>query len=109
MENEQQPRWYESHPEILELMAFIRTLEREKQVFISQQLSQILINECEMNLDHELTRISKNKYTYRRWYDKDYGLSASFELLKDLPDIKRNFVIRRLLSEIVMGFAKKEI
>ena len=47
MENEQQPRWYESHPEILELMAFIRTLEREKQVFISQQLLQILINECE--------------------------------------------------------------
>lgn len=109
MESGQQPRWYEGHPEVTELMAFIQTLEREKQVFISQQLLQILINECGMNLDHELTRISQNKYTYKRWYDKDYGLSASFELMKDLPDIKRNFVIRRLLSEIVMGFAKKEI
>lgn len=108
-EEQQQSRWYEAHPEIKELMAFIRTLEREKQIFITQQMIQILINECEIDLDSELTRISRNTYTYKRWYDKDYGLSASFELLKDLPDVKRNFVVRRLLSEIIMGFAKKEI
>ena len=109
MKSRKQSRWYERYPEVVELMAFIQSLEPDKQVFISQQLLQILINECNMNLDRELTRISKNNYTYERWYDKDYGLSASFELMKDLPDIKRNFVIRRLLSEIVMGFAKKEI
>ena len=108
-ERQQQPRWYEKHPEIKELMAFIRTLEREQQIFITQQMLQILINECDMDLDSELTRISRNNYTYKRWYDADYGLSASFELLKDLPDIKRNFVVRRVLAEIVMGFAKKEI
>lgn len=111
MENERQQktRWYEKYPEIKELIAFIRTLEREQQIFITQQMLQILINECDMDLDSELTRISKNNYTYKRWYDEDYGLSSAFELLKDLPDIKRNFVIRRILSEIVMGFAKKEI
>lgn len=109
MKRKQQSRWYEHYPEVVELMAFIQSLEPEKQVFISQQLLQILINECGLNLDKELTRISKNDYTYERWYDQDYGLSASFELMKKLPEAKRNFVVRRLLSEIVMGFAKKEI
>ena len=87
MEDEQQkPRWYENHPEIKELMSFIRTLEREKQIFITQQMLQILINECDMDLDSELTRISKNNYTYKRWYDKDPILKEALELLRLSPD-----------------------
>ena len=86
MEDEQQkPRWYENHPEIKELMSFIRTLEREKQIFITQQMLQILINECDMDLDSELTRISNINYTYKRWYDKDRELADAFQYLKIMP------------------------
>ena len=102
-------RWYEKNPDLLELVTFMENLESEEQNFVANHILQILVNECGINLDEELSKFSKNNYSYKRWYDEDVCVSNMFELLKSLSDEMQNYVVKRALVEIIMAYAKKEL
>ncbi len=102
-------RWYEQNSELNELLNFIETIENDNKTTVAHHLLQILINECDINLDNEINKLSKNNYSYNRWYDDVADLSTSLELLKQLPSGKQEYVVKRLLSEIIMSYTKKEL
>ncbi|MBR1943757.1 hypothetical protein IJ843_08495 [bacterium] len=102
-------RWYEKNPELSELIAFVQTLDEDDRVTVAQHLLQILVNECGIDLDVEFSKISLKNYSYNRWYDEIFDLSSALELLKNLPENKQEYVIKRFLSEIIMSYAKKEL
>lgn len=102
-------RWYEKNPNLAELINFIQSLTDEEKEIVGQHLLQILINECNIDLDKEFSEISTNDYSYNRWYDKNYDISSALELLKNLPEIKQQFVVKRIITEVIMSYAKKEI
>lgn len=102
-------RWYEKNPELSELLNFLQSLDYDDRVIVTQHLLQIVIMECGINLDSEISAISEKKYSYKRWYDDNFDLSASLEFMKNLPKSKQDYVVRRFLSEIIMSYAKKEI
>ena len=102
-------RWYEKNPDLTELINFIQSLDVEKQNIIAQHLLQILINECGIDLDKEISAISTKNYSYNRWYDKNYDISTALELLKNLSEVKQQFVVKRIVTEIIMSYTKEEI
>lgn len=104
-----QGRWYEQSPNLNEAIDFIQSLDNDKRDFVVQHLLQILVNECNIDLDKEFSKFSGNNYSYKRWYDENFELSDALELLKNLPENKQNFVVDRFLSEVVMSFVKKEL
>lgn len=104
-----QKRWYEKNPDLNEVVNFIQSIDYEDRVVVAQHLLQILVNECHIDLDEELSRISKNNYSYNRWYDQNGDLSTAFELMKNLPTDLQDYVVNRFLTEIVLLFVKKEI
>lgn len=101
-------RWYENNPDLTELLNFIQSLDVESQNIISQHLLQILVNECGIDLDKEISKFSTNNYSYNRWYDKNINTSTALELLKNLPEVKQKFVIKRIITEIIMSYTKEE-
>lgn len=102
-------RWYEKNPDLNEAVVFIQSLNDEDKSVVAYHLLQILVNECDINIDEQFSKFSNNNYSYRRWYDENRELSTAFELLKDLSEEKQEYVINRFLSEIVMSFVKKEL
>lgn len=76
---------------------------------VANHLLQILINECGVNLDDEISQIANKPYSYTRWYDSYVDLSTSMEFLKNLPKNKQDYVVKRFMSEIFMSYLKKEI
>lgn len=102
-------RWYENNTDLNEVIIFIQSLDEDDRVVVAQHLLQILVNECEIDIDEELSKFSKNNYTYQRWYDECFDLSTAFELLKNLSKEKQEYVAGRFLTEIVMSFAKREL
>ncbi len=102
-------RWYENNNELSELLNFVESLNEDDKIVISQHLLQIVVNECNINIDNELSKFSRNDYSYQRWYDEVLDLSTSLEILKNLPDAQKDYVVKRFLSEIVMSYAKEEL
>ncbi len=102
-------RWYENNNELSELLNFVESLNEDDKIVISQHLLQIIVNECNINIDKELSKFSCNEYSYQRWYDDVLDLSTSLEILKNLPDAQKDYVVKRFLSEIVMSYAKEEL
>lgn len=102
-------RWYEQNPDLNEVVNFIQSLDFDDRVVVAKYLLQILISECNINIDEELSKISTHDYSYNRWYDDNFDLSTAFELLKNLSKVEQDFVVSRFLSEIVMSFVKKEL
>lgn len=102
-------RWYEQNPDLNEVVNFIQSLDFDDRVVVAKYLLQILISECNINIDEELSKISTHDYSYNRWYDDNFDLSTAFELLKKLSKVEQDFVVSRFLSEIVMSFVKKEL
>ena len=102
-------RWYESNLELKELLNFIQTLDDDDKATVANHLLQILVNECGINLDKEISEISKKSYSYARWYDQLFDLSTAMEFLKNLPTNQQDFVVKRFMSEIIMSYLKEEI
>lgn len=102
-------RWYEKNPELSELLNFVMSLNAKDKDYLSKHLLHIVINECNVNLDNEISKISNNNYSYQRWYDEVFDLSTAMEILKNLPKNKQDYVVKRFLSEIIMSYAKKEL
>ena len=102
-------RWYEKNPELSELINFVQTLDEDDRVTVAQHLLQILVYECGIDLDVEFSKISLKNYSYNRWYDEIFDLSSALELLKNLPENKQEYVVKRFFSEIIMSYAKKEL
>ncbi len=102
-------RWYEKNPELSEILNFIQTLDSEDRDVIAKHLLQIVVNECNIDLDEEISQISEKKYAYKRWYDGNMDLSTSLEFMKNLSKFQQDYVVKRFLSEIIMSYAKKEI
>ncbi|MBR1680578.1 hypothetical protein IJ707_02175 [bacterium] len=102
-------RWYEQNPELSELLNFIETLDIEDRNTVAHHLLQILISECGVNLDNEISGIADRDYSYNRWYDDIFDLSTAMEFMKQLPENKQEYALKRFLSEIVMSYVKKEI
>ena len=62
-------RWYEDNTELTELLNFIQTLSDEDKFTVANHLLQILVNECGVDLDNEISNITGKIYSYSRWYD----------------------------------------
>ena len=101
-------RWYEQDIELNEVVNFIQTLDEEDRFVVAHHLLQIIINECDINIDEELSKFANKDYSFKRWYDKNRDLFSAFELLKDLPKKSQVYVVKRFLTSIIMSFAKKE-
>ena len=102
-------RWYEQNPELSEILNFVESLNEAERNSVSQSLLHILITECSINLDSEISDIADKKYSYNRWYDDIYDLSSAMEFLKGLPQNKQQYVVKRFLSEVLMSYVKKEL
>lgn len=102
-------RWYEQNHELSEMLNFVESLNDEEKSVAAKSLLNILITECGINLDLEISDIASKNYSYKRWYDDIYDLSSAMEFLKSLPEHKQQYVIKRLLSEVVMSYVKKEL
>ena len=102
-------RWYEENYDLAEVIEFIQSLSDKDKAIIGQHLIQILINEGNIDLDSEFSKTSGKNYSYSRWYDKNFDISSALELLKTLPDIKQQFIVKRIITEIIMSYAKKEL
>ncbi|MBR2525037.1 hypothetical protein IKE67_01085 [bacterium] len=102
-------RWYENNLELSELLSFIETLEYDDKVTVANHLLQILICECGIDLDKEISEISGKNYSYSRWYDNFADLSTSMEFLKNLPKSKQDYAVKRFMSEIIMSYLTKEL
>ena len=84
-------------------------LDDEDKDYLSKHLLHIVINECDVDLDSEISKIYNKNYSYKRWYDEVFDLSTAMEILKNLPENKQDYVVKRFLSEIIMSYAKKEL
>ncbi|MGN1124673.1 MAG: hypothetical protein ACI4SM_00665 [Candidatus Gastranaerophilaceae bacterium] len=101
-------RWYEKISDINDLVLFVEKLSPENQDEVAQHFFQILIYECGIDLDKEFSKFSENDYSYKRWYDNNYQISSALELLKHLPEDVQNFVVNRVLTDVVISFSKKD-
>lgn len=102
-------RWYEENSKLTELLNFVKTLDKEDCETVANHLLQILITECNVNLDKELSNAFNSEHPYKRWYDRNLDLSASMEILKNIPKEEQDYVVERFLSEIILSYAKKEL
>lgn len=101
-------RWYENNLNLTEILSFIENLSEDDRITVAKHLLQIVIMECNIDLDSEISKISKNDYSYNRWYDNIFDLSSAMEFMKNLPKNKQDYVAKRFVDEIYMSYLKKE-
>lgn len=102
-------RWYEQNIELSEVLNFIQSLSDDDKLTVAKYLLQIVINECNIDFDKEISKSADVDYSYNRWYDEILDLSSAMEFLKNLPKNKQDYVVNRFISDIVIAYAKKEI
>lgn len=101
-------RWYDKNSYLKDVFSFIEMSDTSVQEKIAEEIIQILINDFNLDLDKEINNISRS-YTYKcsRWYDNNINLFSSFEIIKNLPDKKKNEVVKKIIETIFFVFLEE--
>lgn len=102
-------RWYDKTPELSDVFEFIQQLSPDVQNKIAQDVLQVLIKDFNLNLDEEITKISKDyQYDCKRWYDGNIDLFSSFEIIKNLPDGLKNEIVKRMMESVLLVYIEEK-
>ena len=94
-------RWYDNYPALKELIAVLESLDSQTIDLLAQDFIQIIMDNGFASADSTIDLVNKNSPDkYNRWYDKNYNLHTCIELLKSLPDEKKEILIKSLQESI---------
>lgn len=87
-------RWYDKDSSLKEFMNLLESLDSKSIDLLAQDFIQIIMNSGFINSDKIIDMLNKNSSgKYNRWYDRDYNLHTCVELLKSLPNDKKEILL----------------
>lgn len=105
----QKIRWYDKNQQLSALFSFIEAQDENTQQDIAKILLQLLINEFDINLDQEISKMSlQQDYDYKRWYDSNIDLFSITELTKSLSFEQQVLFAQKATAELFLDSLKKD-
>ena len=87
-------RWYDKDPALKQFMSMLENLDSETVELLAQDFIQIIMNSGFIDVDSTIDMLNKNSSgKYNRWYDQNYNLHTCIELLKTLPENKKQILL----------------
>jgi hypothetical protein len=102
-------RWYDKNSNLKKVFEFIQELDAPVQNEIAKDIIQILMNDLKPNLDEKINTIGKSyNYKCKRWYDNNIDLFSSFELIKNLPNKRKDEVVKKIAESVLLMYFDNE-
>ena len=96
-------RWYDNS-DLSDVFKFMETLDDNRRDELAHNMLQVVVNECNLDLDSEINKIYANfNYDYKRWYDTKVEIFNSVEIIKNLSKDQQNMVADKIITSILFS------
>lgn len=101
-------RWYDKFEELKKILTFLEKRSPEEQNDIAQEIMQIIFTDADLSVQNSMKYIdSAKEFPQKRWYDKFPALSNSLEVIKQLEEKHRQFVLMKIMEAIYQYYMER--
>ncbi len=94
-------RWYDSYPELKQLLLLLEKVDDSYTDLIAQDFLQIIVAKYKDRFDEAIRKMSENPPPkYNRWYDMNYDLHTCIEFIKTLDDDEKVELVNSLIMAL---------
>jgi len=101
-------RWYDKFEELKKFLDFLETRSPEEQNEIAQEIMQIIFTELNLPVQNSMQYIdSAKELPKNRWYDKVPELTNALEVIKQLEENNRQYILMKIMESIYQYYMER--